>query len=173
MSEAQTKYQAGDRFGALQLWEQALRHDPDIEERKTALYNSTAVYASAGDLELAKMTLREAIQLGLDFQATSQGQGSPGCVDLRASQQVLIQLRKFNEATLKAMSTPSTPGTYKGKVVTSAKSLSEIFDSEEVGGVDTSIAGVATRVALVLVALSALGVLLFRMGLQFAFPEGQ
>jgi tetratricopeptide (TPR) repeat protein len=193
MIAAQTKYDAGDRLAALRLWEKALRSDPDQDERLAALFNSTAVYASTGDLELARMSLREAVQLGLDYNATCQGNGDPRCVEMRASQQMLIQLRKFNEAVLKAMAsktaTPSPPPGMRSsmkkntsdsyirrssssnskKLRDNADDLTNILETD-MEGLDTSILGVVKRVTLVLLALSVLGVGLFFYGLKYLTP---
>lgn len=190
MIAAQTKYDAGDRLAALRLWEKALRSDPDQDERLAALFNSTAVYASTGDLELARMSLREAVQLGLDYNATCQGNGDPRCVEMRASQQMLIQLRKFNEAVLKAMAsktaTPSPPPGMRSsmkrntsgssnssskskKLRDNADDLTNLLETD-MEGLDTSILGVVKRVTLVLLALSGLGVGLFFYGLKYLAP---
>ena len=79
MAKGQKKYDKGDRMGALKLWEQALSRvctlhitatgplqnheinflqDPTVEDRQAALFNSTCVHASFGDVEFAQVTLR-------------------------------------------------------------------------------------------------------------------
>jgi hypothetical protein len=58
LDEGLGKFNAGDRMGALMLWEKALASDPTAQQRQAVLYNATAVHASYGDIELAQITLR-------------------------------------------------------------------------------------------------------------------
>ncbi|KAH7617544.1 hypothetical protein NADE_007322 [Nannochloris sp. 'desiccata'] len=111
LAEAKKKYDNNDRMGALNLWEQSLKQNPETEQRIAALFNATCVHAGYGDVELAQITLREAVQRGLDFSKAVQ---DPTGVDVRmvkfiASQQVLVRLRKFDEATRKAMGAAAAP----------------------------------------------------------------
>ena len=57
-----------------------------------------------GDVETAQITLRGAVQSGLDFKAAVESPSSvdPNLVKLQASQQVLIRLRKFSDAAARA-----------------------------------------------------------------------
>lgn len=111
LDEAKKKYENNDRMGALNLWEQSLKQNPETEQRIAALFNATCVHAGFGDVELAQITLREAVQRGLDFSKAIQ---DPTGVDEHmvkfiASQQVLVRLRKFDEATRKAMGAAAAP----------------------------------------------------------------
>ena len=87
LEQGKDKYAKGDKMGALRLWERCLKQvrpcclphhafklelmssthqtltltepqEPSIEQRQAALFNSTAVHASFGDVELAQITLR-------------------------------------------------------------------------------------------------------------------
>ena len=87
LAKGQQKYAKGDRMGALRLFEQALAQvgrklksvrrlqmicgsmiqlpqwhlhvqEPGLEDRQAALFNSTCVHASFGDVEFAQVTLR-------------------------------------------------------------------------------------------------------------------
>ncbi len=114
LAEAKKKYDANDRMGALNLWEQSLKQNPETEQRLAALYNATCVHAGYGDVELAQITLREAVQRGLDFSKAIQ---DPTGVDeymvkFIASQQVLVRLKKFDEATRKAMGAAAAPPSF-------------------------------------------------------------
>lgn len=191
--DGKSKFQAGDRMGALKLWEQAIELDPNPQQRQIALFNATCVHASFGDIELAQITLREAVQCGLDFLKAyeSPQEVDPALVNLVSSQQVLIRLKKFNEATLKAMKSASNTPTEGTRPISggsgrarSTKSMSTIksavFNNEDVAdlletdvqGIDSSVIGIVKRVALVLVALSGIGVGLFYVGIRYLFPEG-
>ena len=52
--------------------------NPTAPQRQAALFGNTAVHASFGDVELAQMTLRAAIQEGLDFEQALQDPELPG-----------------------------------------------------------------------------------------------
>jgi hypothetical protein len=126
LAEAKKKYDANDRMGALNLWEQSLKEDPENEQRIAALFNATCVHAGFGDVELAQITLREAVQRGLDFSKAIQ---DPTGVDeymvkFIASQQVLVRLRKFDEATRKAMGAPAAPPSFSSTPSSSTSSSS-------------------------------------------------
>jgi len=185
ITQGKQKFEAGDRMGALRLWENALKPeaDADIDQRKIALFNATCVHASFGDVELAQITLREAIQLGLDYGKAVQtpDEVDSALVPLIASQQVLIRLRKFNEATLKAIgaaSVPPPPFSASKTTTTSSKRGSSILQDDlsrvletDMQGIDTSIFGIVRRVLVLLLALSGLGVALYLIGLQYLFPD--
>jgi len=174
------KYDRGDRMGAVNIWEKALSMNPSVRERQVLLYSSTCVHASFGDAELAQVTLRDAIAAGLDFEQAMQ---DPELPRLQASQQVIIQLRKFAQTVaarqLKAASerqaaprmAVSQPAASSSPRMTLGSDLSDML-STEMTGIDTSVLGVVKRVAGLLAAMAGLGVLLFYVGLKYAFPNG-
>jgi hypothetical protein len=149
-------------MGALRLWEDALGAGTTPEQRRVALFNSTAVHAGFGDVELAQITLREAVQGGLDFRAAVEDPAAldPLLVKLVASQQVLIRLRKFNEATLKkagaraaapppAFAAGGGAGARAGASARAAlleKDLSKILETD-MQGIDTSALGECAQAA--------------------------
>lgn len=175
-------------MGALSLWERSLSSDPDPGQRQAALFNATCVHAAFGDVELAQITLREAVQCGLDFSKAVEEPMAidPALVRLVASQQVLIRLRKFNESTLKSMgmnassppfAEPRSFSVRTGSAQSSGrrsaileKDLSQILETD-MQGIDTSAFGIVKRVAILLVALTSLGVVLYIVGIKFLFPE--
>jgi len=113
-------------MGALNLWEQSLKQNPETEQRIAALFNATCVHAGFGDVELAQITLREAVQRGLDFSKAIQ---DPTGVDeymvkFIASQQVLVRLRKFDEATRKAMGAAAAPPSFSSSSSSSSSTSS-------------------------------------------------
>jgi len=72
-------------MGAVRKWEEGLEQFPTPDERKELLYSMTVVHASFGDIELAKMTARDLVVCGGDWQdAVSRGDYLP----LEASTQV-------------------------------------------------------------------------------------
>ena len=66
-------------------------------ERRAAKFNEMCCHASFGDVEVAQLCLRDALEAGLDFEAALK---DPGLVRLESSAQVRIQLRKFSEGKL-------------------------------------------------------------------------
>ncbi|KAL4445742.1 hypothetical protein ABPG77_008941 [Micractinium sp. CCAP 211/92] len=196
LQDGSAKYNGGDRMGALRLWEQALQQSPTQEQRLAALFNASCVHASFGDLELAQIPLKEAIFSGLDFQA-AVAQQDERYVKLKASAQVLIQLKRFNEQILKAKAAgPAAPPPMKaGRAAAAAgigsgsagggggragmgglggmnlkQDMSEVL-STDAEGIDASILGIVKRVVVLLLALSLFGTALFYLGLKYAFPD--
>jgi hypothetical protein len=167
-------------MGAVMLYEKALKRDPTIEQRREALYHSTCAHAYAGDLEFAQVTLRDAIVAGLDFEAALQ---DPDLVKLQASQQVMIQLRKFaqkvqrgqqqgGDAEAEAASVPRKSRAPTSQRISLNSDASQLLGTD-MTGIDTSVGGVIKRVALLLLVLSALGIVLFFVGFKYAFPEAR
>ncbi|KAK9859327.1 hypothetical protein WJX84_001281 [Apatococcus fuscideae] len=178
IAAGQQKYKAGDRMGALKLFEDAVKQDPSIPERQSAHYHEMCVHASFGDVELAQISLRSGLNAGLDFEAALS---NPDFIRMQASPQIAVQLKRFAAAARKIKSAlqPSGPprkaaaggGSSAGQKpaelgsIPSAQDLASLFDTEKTG-LDTSIAGIAKRVAILLLLLSALGVGLFFIGLK-------
>jgi len=194
LAEGKRQHDSGNRMGALQSWEDCLNSDPDAYQRRAALFNSTCVHAGFGDVELAQITLREAVQDGLDFKKATENPESigPDMVRLVASQQVLIRLRKFNEAVLKVAGQPAPAPGFSGTTTAAAatgesswkskpgrKSLASSILQDDLSkmletdmqGIDTSVFGIIRRVVLLLVALAGLGATLFYIGMKYLFPE--
>ena len=162
-------------MGALRLWEDIPSKGPTQQERVTAAYNQTCVHASFGDLELAQITLRDAVLEGLDFKQMLDNPTAfdEDAVTLRASQQVLIRLKKFSEAALKAVEERKSAAAVvqkKGKQrpLGMDTDLSEQL-ATDMAGIDTSIVGIIRRVLALLLALSVGGVALWFIGLKYLF----
>lgn len=159
-------------MGALKLWED-VPTTADTQERVTALYNCTCVHAGFGDVELAQITLRDAVLQGLDFKQMLENPTAydEDAVTLRASQQVLIRLRKFSEAALKAAEDRKSAASVvqrkeKKRALTMEEDLSERLETD-MSGIDTSIGGIVKRVLLLLLALSVGGVGLWFLGMNY------
>ena len=89
------KYNALDRMAAINLFEKASSptSNPTEEELQTALLGATCSHAYFGDIELAKVTLRAAVEAGLDYETAM---ADPACpFQLEASSQARVQLREI------------------------------------------------------------------------------
>ena len=184
LSDAKQKYDANDRMGALYLWEQALKKDEaDNSQRVAALYNATCVHAGFGDVELAQITLREAVQRGLEFSKAIQDPEAldPSLVKFVASQQVLVRLKKFDEATRKAMGAAAAPPSFNSSGSSQSRprrnkpsvldnDLSKMLETD-MQGIDTAVFGIIRRVAVLLAVLTAMGVSLYLVGIKYLFPD--
>ncbi|KAK9841165.1 hypothetical protein WJX74_001299 [Apatococcus lobatus] len=170
------KYKGGDRMGALKLFEDAVNQDPSVPERQSAHYHAMCVHASYGDVELAQISLRSGLNAGMDFEAALS---NPDNLKMQASPQIAVQLKRFAAAAKKIKSALQPEGSARksgggssgGQQSTSsgpapsAADISSLFDTEKTG-LDTSILGIARRVAILLLLLSALGTGLFFIGLK-------
>lgn len=178
LAAGKVKYESGDRMGALKLWEDVPRYNPDDQERITALYNCTCVHAGFGDVELAQITLRDAVLQGLDFKEilTNPQSYDEDAVTFVASQQVQIRLKKFSEAALKAAAAKKDAALPRSSSVRPTRKtlmqddISEVLETD-MSGIDTSILGIVKRVIVLLVVLSGLGVGLWLVGLHYLFPD--
>ncbi|CAK0787216.1 hypothetical protein CVIRNUC_010432 [Coccomyxa viridis] len=184
ITKGQEKYNAGDRMGALRFFEQSLKKSPTQQERQAALFNSTAVHASFGDVELAQITLREGINCGLDFKKALKDSEDQQLVKFQGSPQIVIQLQKFAEAvkrikgavgSVNDRTAPPAAAAAAGKSAYSSESvfgkdLSGLL-STDLTGIDPSLGGIIRRVAALLVVGVLLAVALFFVGLKFTFPE--
>jgi hypothetical protein len=185
LARGRAKFDAGDRGGALRLWEEAAADaSATTAQRVAAYYNATCVHASFGDVELAQITLRAALLGGLDFAAAVEDPAAvdPALVTLVASQQVRNRLRKFAEAAAKKAAAPAPPppppraaaGGGAGSGAARPGLLADDMSGRlqtDLTGLDASALGIVRRVALLLAALSGLGVVLFFLGQKFMFVE--
>ena len=178
LAAGKVKYESGDRMGALKLWEDVPRYNPDDQERMTALYNCTCVHAGFGDVELAQITLRDAVLQGLYFKEVlvNPQMYDEDAVKFVASQQVQIRLKKFSEAALKAAEAKKNASLSRSSTVKPTRKtlmqddISDVLETD-MTGIDTSILGIVKRVVVLLVILSGLGVGLWFVGLHYLFPD--
>ncbi|MEW5302450.1 MAG: hypothetical protein WDW36_005235 [Sanguina aurantia] len=172
------RYAAKDLMPALKHFEDVLSADPTTKQKQASWFGATAVHASFGDVELAQITLRAGIQEGLDY---AQALNDPGMLKINTSTQVMIQLRKFNEASLaardiralnpKAASPGSRPISRNAeKQDMDLASLIGSAKSDE-AEVDTSVPAIIKRVFLLLLLGVVGGTVLFFLGLEYAFPK--
>eukprot|EP00803_Ostreobium_quekettii_P009707 evm.model.scf_2298.1 EVM.evm.TU.scf_2298.1 scf_2298:2794-9079(+) len=171
------KYASGDRMGALDLFEEATTKEPTTQQLQEARYCATCVHASFGDVELAKMMLRDAVDAGLDFEAALV---DPEMVKMETSTQVLVQLRKFCAALSDAKSEgksfadkakPAPPSTVTMTMKPSpGEDIGDLL-STDIKGIDASFSGAVKRIAILLAVCIGGYILLFNLGLRYAFPE--
>ncbi|EFJ53096.1 hypothetical protein VOLCADRAFT_120180 [Volvox carteri f. nagariensis] len=167
LAKAKAKYTEGDRLQAMKLYEDVLNEEPTPEQRRAALFGVTAVHASFGDVELAQMTLREGLRNGLDYEKA-----------LEDPSYITIQLRRFAQQVQIAMANrPPTERPYgSGRsrpASTGGQDLDSILGSAggDTAEVDTSIGGIARRVALVVLVGVLMGTALWFLGLEYLFPK--
>ncbi|KXZ52326.1 hypothetical protein GPECTOR_10g958 [Gonium pectorale] len=174
LAKAKAKYEEGDRLQAMKLYEDVMNEDPTLEQKQASLFGQTAVHASFGDVELAQMTLREALRIGLDFQKALE---DPVNVQMVTSPQITIQLGRFAKQVQIAMANrPPTERPYGSpsrRQGMKAQDLDAILGSAkgDTAEVDTSVGGIARRVAIVLLVGVGLGVGLWFLGLEYLFPK--
>lgn len=127
-----------------------------------------------------QVPLRDAIGLGLDFEQALQNP-EPGMLKLKASQQVVIALKRFSKTVGKIAKERAEYNPVKGMQLTPAgvrtamsqEDISNLVGTDMKGaGMDKTLGGILKRVALLLLALVGMGVGLYVLGLQFLFPDG-
>eukprot|EP00192_Tetraselmis_astigmatica_P018905 CAMPEP_0117671922 /NCGR_PEP_ID=MMETSP0804-20121206/13617_1 /TAXON_ID=1074897 /ORGANISM="Tetraselmis astigmatica, Strain CCMP880" /LENGTH=252 /DNA_ID=CAMNT_0005480465 /DNA_START=58 /DNA_END=816 /DNA_ORIENTATION=+ len=184
--EGKAFYTAGNRMGAMRCFEEALEEGPTPEQRQAALYNIICCHASFGDVELAQITLRDAINAGLNFEAALEAAvANPNYVPFASSKQAKIQLKKFAETYAKSVAAnartkTAAPPVMGGKVI-EKRSVQEILGTKDVSGmtsteltgIDTSVGGIVARVLGLVVVLILSGVAAYFIGLDYVMnvPE--
>ncbi|KAG2445193.1 hypothetical protein HYH02_008661 [Chlamydomonas schloesseri] len=174
LEKAKKKYESGDRLSAMNLYEAAMNEEPTIEQKRAALFGVTAVHASFGDVELAQMTLREAIRNGLEYEKALE---DPEYVTMVTSQQITIQLRRFAQQIAIAMANrPPTERPYGSSARRTGGAVPDLdailgSSSGESAEVDTSVGGIIRRVIIVVLVGVGLGVGLWFLGLEYMFPK--
>jgi len=173
LEKSKVLYKSGERMQALKLLETLDLESANMAEQQAILYNMGCCHTAFGDIESAKMSLRGAIDRGLNFE---EALTDPQYIKMEAAAQLRIQLKRFAKMveTLPAENPKgkvppkgSRPIADPGRFGFVASSVNPLEDVEGLGGIDTSIKAVAIRVALVLI-LSILGFAgLFVAGLQF------
>lgn len=132
------------------------------------------------DVALSQVPLRDAIGLGLDFEQALQNP-DPGMLKLKASQQVVIALKRFAKTVGKITKERAEYNPVKGMQLTPAgvrtamsqEDISNIVGTDMRGaGMDKTLLGILKRVALLLLALVGLGAGLYVVGLKVMFPDG-
>ena len=201
IEEGIEKYNKLDRMAAINLFEKASSptSNPTEEELQTALLGATCSHAYFGDIELAKVTLRAAVEAGLDYETAM---ADPACpFQLEASSQARVQLREIARkavaqrdsaaaaAAAAAASLPTFPDRGGGAAEPAARpSGSNLppldlsnpgvragnappgLETVEIKGMDASPIAVVKRVGKLVVVMAVVFGVLFAAGLQYAFP---
>jgi len=174
IARGKERFKSGDMMGALKEWDAGLAQSPDEEQRRELHFSSACVHAAFGDVELAKMSVRDAINAGLVWDEAVRREGY---LELQASTQVKIQLRNFadqvargarraREAEAAGPLTPAATPAPPRPRVSARTSVEELVGAKMADGMDVSVGGVVRRVAFLLAALIGLGVALYFAGLQ-------
>lgn len=124
-----------------------------------------------------QVPLREALTLGLDFEAML-AEPAAGMVPWKSSRQVQLSLQKFAKTMANVEAKPDMYNPTRGLDLT-PKGLKTAFQSADVGdivgadirGMDTSMLGIFKRVVVLLLVLVGLGVGLWFIGLEYMFPK--
>ena len=182
LDEGKQFYALGERMAALKLFEEALRSDEQLVLppllRRELRYSAGCCHAAFGDIELAWMNLREAVELGLPY---ASWETEPGLMRMEASAQMRIQLRKYAEGKIKSSGSYAREQ-FNEKKRAAAAALGEGAAREEPGAkktaaqyafqdlevasdTDESFVAIAKRVGLLLLVAGGGGVLLYLGGL--------
>lgn len=176
MQRGKDRYEAEDRMGALRHFESVLKKNPSPEEKQAALFNATCVHAGFGDVEIAQLSLRDAVTSGLDFE---QALKNPDLLKMNAPTQVMIQLKKFAETVKRVRAAVSPQAALKvpppGKDANTRRSLFEQDVSTvlrtDITDMDASALGIVKRVGALLLIGIVGGTAIFYLGLYLAFGD--
>ena len=141
------------------------------------------VHAAFGDIELAQMSLRDAIGQGLDFDAALNDPTT--YVEVVTSQQILIQLRRFSSQLLKnqEMAAIKLQAAQRSPSLASQPSRSSPRATDldlaallskpnnEDMEIDGSVMGIVRRVLILVLVGALLGTGLWFIGLEYLFPK--
>jgi len=119
MDEGAALFASGRWADAARSWEAALLLNPTLEERQRACYGCAVVHSGFGDIELARMAVRDLRTCGGDWteslrRGDSTDPEDAGWPRLESSTQVKIQLRRFWETLERGGSgkRPLAPGMF-------------------------------------------------------------
>jgi len=173
LTEGKMQYASGNRGNAFNSFEEALKEENiDKEVQQELLYCCLACSAVTGDMEQAKMYLREMTLSGLTFERALE---DSSLMPFESTAFVKKQLKGFSQGTLPKQSGQIQRERLKMERVQQDEGgpLPEgyNFDDLDSGDLDVSVFGVFRRVVLVIVALVLLYTGLFFYGLQFIEPN--
>eukprot|EP01023_Acetabularia_acetabulum_P016164 TRINITY_DN17985_c0_g1_i1.p1 TRINITY_DN17985_c0_g1~~TRINITY_DN17985_c0_g1_i1.p1 ORF type:complete len:273 (-),score=25.64 TRINITY_DN17985_c0_g1_i1:1258-2010(-) len=154
------QYKSGNKMAALESFENSLKQEPSEGQSQAALFNATCVHANFGDVELAQVSLREAVIVGLDFEL-AVAQPSELMLQISTPTQILLQLKRFSNSVGQKQLSPKQPEMESPQSSPGGQGDAENLFSTEVRGMDTSVLGVVRRVLVLLLVLSAFGIALF------------
>ena len=173
LAEGRSLYERGERMQGYKLFEKALSEDArgtSTETRAELLYCAMCCNAAFGDVETAKMYLREMQMFGLDFEYAMQ---DSGLMKMESSALMKNQLKKFAAGEGKSFGTVQREQYERDKAAaaplppTNVRGLADLEISSDT---DESVEAIVKRVGA-LVALSIVGfVALFKGGMSIMEP---
>jgi len=172
LRDGRARYEAGDRMNGLKAFERALESDErmSLETRRELCYCAMCCSAAFGDVESAKMYLREMQARGLDFETAI---ADPTMMRMESSALMKNQLKKFAAGEGKSFGTVQREQYERDKAnaaPTPATSVSGLRDLEISSDTDESVEAIVKRVGILIV-LSAVGfVALFKGGMGIMEP---
>ena len=174
LADAAAEYASNNRMPALRLFDAALACASSREEAAAAAWGAASVHASFGDVEPAQISLRAALDAGLDLDkalAVRPGDSTGLLVPFRGAPQITSQLKKFASAVARAWAAPPPPPPKPAAVATGPGGRQSAVPAD-LDGIDGSVGAIAVRVAGLVAALLGLGVGLYLYGLRFLVPGG-
>jgi len=174
LADAAAEYASNNRMPALRLFDAALACASSREEAAAAAWGAASVHASFGDVEPAQISLRAALDAGLDLDkalAVRPGDSTGLLVPFRGAPQITRQLKKFAWAGGRARAAPPPPPPKPAAVATGPGGRQSAVPAD-LDGIDGSVGAIAVRVAGLVAALLGLGVGLYLYGLRFLVPGG-
>ena len=172
LRDGRARYEAGDRMNGLKAFERALESEDgmSLETRRELCYCAMCCSAAFGDVESAKMYLREMQACGLDFETAI---ADPTMMRMESSALMKNQLKKFAAGEGKSFGTVQREQYERDKAnaaPTPATSVSGLRDLEISSDTDESVEAIVKRVGILIV-LSAVGfVALFKGGMGIMEP---
>jgi len=112
LADAAAEYASNNRMPALRLFDAALACASSREEAAAAAWGAASVHASFGDVEPAQISLRAALDAGLDLDkalAVRPGDSTGLLVPFRGAPQITSQLKKFASAVAPPRARPPAP----------------------------------------------------------------
>ena len=173
LAQGRALYERGERMQGYKLFEKALSADArgtSTETRAELLYCAMCCNAAFGDVETAKMYLREMQMFGLDFEYAMQ---DSGLMKMESSALMKNQLKKFAAGEGKSFGTVQREQYERDKAAaaplppTNVRGLADLEISSDT---DESVEAIVKRVGA-LVALSVVGfAALFKGGMSIMEP---
>jgi len=165
-------YEAGERMNGYKMFEKALgMDDASLETRRELCYCAMCCNAAFGDVETAKMYLREMQAYGLDFEDALV---SGGRMKMESSALMKNQLKKFAAGEGKSFGTVQREAYERDKAAsapatppTSVRGLADLDISSDT---DESVEAIVKRVGLLLVVSAAGFAALFAGGMGIMQP---
>lgn len=173
LADAAAEYASNNRMPALRLFDAALACASSREEAAAAAWGAASVHASFGDVEPAQISLRAALDAGLDLDkalAVRPGDSTGLLVPFRGAPRSRASSKNSRRPS-RARGPPPRPPPKPAAVATGPGGRQSAVPAD-LDGIDGSVGAIAVRVAGLVAALLGLGVGLYLYGLRFLVPGG-